>query len=248
MLYGIKDSSNLTIISNTTNKVVLFADYCNKTDINFTSDTVYAMKKGVKAIGWDSNREGTLSTEMQVFDLQWIALLMGSELKNGVVELNKREVLNVKNQSATLTETPKATSLTVFKLDTDGITQLTEQIAGSPASTKNTYSINGKVLTFNVDTFATDGKVVCYYLLDSADTAKSFTVEADKFPSAYTIVADTTIKTGEGVEKVVQFRMNNVKPKSNMTLSMNSDDVTTISIEWDIFADNDNNMLTFKAL
>lgn len=247
-LYGIKDSSNLTVISNNTNKVVLFADYCNKTDINFTSETVYAMKKGVKAIGWDKNREGTMSTEMQVFDLQWIALLMGSELTTGIVELNKREVLTVTSGGATLTETPKSGSLTIFKLDSDGISQLTEQTLGTPASTVNTYSISGKTLTFNATTFATDAKIVCYYLLDSAATAKSFVVDASSFPSGYTIIGDTTIKDGSGVERVVQFRMNNVKPKSSMTLSMNSDDVTTISIEWDIFADNENDMFTFKAI
>lgn len=247
-LYGIKDAANLTVISNETKKVVLFADYCNKTDINFTADTVYAMKKGVKAIGWDKNREGTMSTEMQVFDLAWIALLMGSELKTGIVDLNKREVLNVTSAGAVLSAAPKAGSLAIFKLDADGISHLTEQKVGTPASQPDTYSISGKNIVFNTTTFATDGQVVCYYILDSAPTAKSFTVAADKFPSGYTIIADTTIKDSLGVEKIIQFRMNNIKPKSSMQLSFNSDDVTTIAVEWDIFADNDNNMFTFKAL
>jgi hypothetical protein len=247
-LYGIKDASDLTIISNKTNKQVLFANYCNKTDINFTSSDVYALKKGVKAIGWSANREGTMSVEMQIFDLQWIALLMGSELSTGIVELNKHEVLTVTSASATLTETPKSGSLTVFILDDDGITHSTEQTAGTPATTPNTYSISGKTLTFNSTTFATDKKVVCYYLLDSASTNKSFTVSADKFPSGYTVIADTTIKTSENVEEQIQFKLPNVKPRSNMTLSMNSDTPTTLAIEWDIFADNDNNMFIFKTL
>jgi hypothetical protein len=248
IMFGIKDSANLTVISNATNKVVIYADYCNKTDISFTADTVYAMKKGVKAIGWDNNREGTFTTEFQVFDLKWLGLLMGSEFTTGVTTLNKREVKPVTSASATLSATPKAGSLTIFKLDTDGITQLTEQTVGTPATTPNTYSISGATVTLNSTTWATDGKIVAYYLVDSEATATSFKVTATDFPTGYTIIGDTKIKSDSNVEKMVQFRMNNVKPKSNMTLSMNSDDVTTLSIEWDIFADTNNDMFIFKTL
>lgn len=248
MLYGIKDASNLTVISNKTGKPVLFADYCNKTDINFSSETVYAMKKGVKAIGWDKNREGTMTTEMQVYDLKWIGLLMGSEFVTGTTPINRREVLTVTDASAELSEIPKEGSLTIFKLDSDGITQLEEQEEGTPESDANTYSITNKSITLNADTFASGEKIVVYYLLDSAETAQTFTVTATDFPSGYTIIGDTTIRDSANVDKMVQFRMNNCKPKSTMALSMNADDVTTLSIEWDIFADSNNEMFTFKTL
>lgn len=248
MLYGIKDASNLTIIPNRTNKPILYADYCNKTDINFSADTVYAMKKGVKAIGWDKNREGTMVTEMQVYDLKWIGLLMGSEFTTGVTSVNKREIVKVTSASAILSETPKAGSLTLFKLDNDGITQLDEQVVGIPSSAPNTYSITGKNITLNATTFAADGKVVAYYLLDSTEKASTFTVTSTDFPEGYTIIGDTTIRNSNNVDTMVQFRMNNCKPKSAMQLSMNAEDVTTLSVEWDIFADNNNEMFTFKTL
>lgn len=244
-LYGIKDASNLTVKSNATNKVVIFTDYCNSTNIEFSADTVYAMKKGVRAIGWDTQRTGTLTTEMQVFDLAWIALLMGSELTTGVTEISKREVRMVSSAAATLTETPKAGSLSIFKLDSDGITQLAEQTVGTPASQPNTYSITGKNLTFSSTTFATDAKVVCYYLLDSAATARTFTVSADKFPSGYNITGYTTIRSDSGVDKQVEFRLPNVKPQSNISLTFSSDDVTNLSVVWDVFPDTDNEMFTF---
>lgn len=244
-LYGIKDAANLTIKSNTTNKVVLYTDYCNDTSIDFTSDTVYAMKKGVKVIGWDANREASLKTSMQVFDLAWVAMLMGSEMATGVTELNKREVLTVTSASATLTDTPKSGSLSIFKLDSDGITQLTEQTVGTPASQINTYSIATRTLTFNATTWATDGKIVAYYLLDSAATARSFTVKSNTFPSGYSIIGNTTIRSDSNVDKVIEFQLPNVKPKSNMSLTFSSDDVTTLEIEWDIFANTDNEMFTF---
>lgn len=247
-LYGIKDAANLTVRSNTTGKVVLYTDYCNDTSIDFTSDIVYAMKKGVKVIGWDSNREGTMRTSMQIFDLAWVAMLMGSEMATGSVEINKREILSVTSAAAVLSETPKAGSLVIFKLDTDGITHLTEQTVGTPASQPNTYSISGKNLTFNSTTWATDGKVVAYYLLDSAPTARSFTVKSNTFPAGYNIVGNTTIRSDSGVDKMIEFRLPNVKPKSNMSLTFSADDVTTLEIEWDIFANTGNEMFTFIEL
>ena len=247
-LYGIKDAANLTIRSNATDKVILYTDYCNSTNIEFSSDTVYAMKKGVKAIGWDSNREGTMTTEMQVFDLAWVAMLMGSEMTTGVTEISKREVLTVSSAAAVLSETPKAGSLSIFKLDADGITQLAEQTVGTPATTPNTYSITNKNLTLSATTFATNGKIVAYYLLDSAATARSFTVKADKFPAGYNAVGITTIRSDAGVDKMVEFLLPNIKPRSNISLTLSSDDVTTLSIEWDIFADTKNEMFTFIEL
>lgn len=203
------------------------------------------MKKGVKVIGWDKNREGSMKTSMQIFDLAWVAMLMGSEMTTGVTEIHKREVLTVTSASATLSETPKAGSLSIFKLDSDGITQLTEQTVGTPASQQNTYSISTKTLTFNATTWASDGKIVCYYLLDSAATARSFTVKSNTFPSGYNITGNTTIRSDAGVDKVIEFNLPNVKPKSNMSLTFNSDDVTTLEIEWDIFANTSNEMFKF---
>src|SRR5574344_481840 len=127
-LYGIKDSGNITLINNATGKQVLYANYANKLDINFTSSPVYAMKKGVKAISWDSQREGTAAMSCQVFDLQWIALLMGSELKPASTSdrVASRKVVTVANATATFTGNVVPGSLTVFKLSPDGISHADE--------------------------------------------------------------------------------------------------------------------------
>lgn len=58
MLYGIRDAANLRLDSLVTNKPVLYSNYCNMTDISFTSESSFALIKGVKQIRWDHNREG----------------------------------------------------------------------------------------------------------------------------------------------------------------------------------------------
>lgn len=58
MLYGIKDSADLTVYSQLDSKPVLFANYAKTSSIDFTSDSVYAYNKTTKAIRWDKQREG----------------------------------------------------------------------------------------------------------------------------------------------------------------------------------------------
>jgi hypothetical protein len=201
MLYGIKDASNLRIDSLAQNgKPVLYANYCNTTDITFSSESTFANIKGVKTIRWDHNREGGFKTEMEVLNLSMISLLFGTDFQTGVVPISKREVLTVTGGTANLSGTPKAGSLAIFKLDTsDNLTHLQEQLVGT-VSTADKYSIAGNVLTFNTTTTFPDntGKVVCYYLQDSAATAQSFSVKVDNFPSNYRIYGDTTVRGQDG--------------------------------------------------
>lgn len=198
-----------------------------------------------------------MTTEMQVYDLKWIGLLMGSEFVSGSTPVNKREVLTAAKKtdgsadvlSAELSAVPKEGSLSIFKLDADGITHLDEQTRAENADAENTYTITGTSITLNNTTFSENDRLVAYYLVESAsDTAQTFTVTASDFPGGYTIIGDTTIRDNNNVDTMVQFRMNNCKPKSSMSLSMNADDVTTLSIEWDIFVDSNNEMFTFKTL
>jgi len=239
MLYGIKDASSVRVDSLATLKPVLYAPYCNTTDISFTSESTFASIKGVKTIRWDHNREGSFKTEFEVLDLAWISLLFGTSFAAGVVPIAKREVLSVTSASALMVGTAKASSLVIFKLDTgDNLTHLTEQTAGLPASAENTYSISSKTITLNSTTFSDNlGKIVLYYLEDSVATAKSFAVKVDNWPGNYKLYGDTTVRGQDGNDKLVQFCLPNCKPKSNVTLNFSSSEATKLSIEWDLFPD-----------
>jgi tRNA(Met) C34 N-acetyltransferase TmcA len=250
MLTAIKDASNLTVISNTTKKPVLFADYCNSTDISFKADTVYAMNKGTKAVRWDKNKEGTFKTEMEVFELKWISLLLGTNFTTGVASLSKREVLPVTGGVATLVGTPKVGSLVIFKVDPyDKHTHLNEQTVGT-VSTADKYAITGQNITLNTTTTFTDnaGFIVCYYLVDSLASAQTLSVKISEFPGNFNIYGDTMIRNTDGTDSIIQFNIPNCKPKLSMDLSFNADNVTKLSVEWDMFADGNGNMFTFTIL
>ena len=256
-LYGIKDSSNITLISNKTNKQVLYSQAANKTDINFSSSPVYALKKGVKSISWDTQREGTCTMSMQVFDLQWIALLMGSEFlpATSADRIASRKVVTVSNATGTFTGNIVTGSLTVFKLENDNVTHAGEYtVTTEPTVAANKYKISSTPSgdeTTNTITFATgeSGKFVCYFLEAASASNKKFKVEVDKYPGGYTMFLDTTIKAdGTGVEEMVQIKMGNVKPQSNMNLTFDAENVATLDITFDILGTSDNTMLEFTTL
>ena len=58
MLYALKDCANLRVESASTGKVALYVNYAKTTSLEFSSDQVFAMNKNVKAVRFDSNREG----------------------------------------------------------------------------------------------------------------------------------------------------------------------------------------------
>jgi hypothetical protein len=247
MLYALKDCANLRI-DNAAGKTQMFVNYAKTSSLEFTSDSVFAMNKNVKAVRFDSNREGTFTTTMEVFPMDIIPLLFGTKFNNETVPFAKREVLNVKSGTATLTGTPKVGTLQVFKVEADDkLTHIKEQTVGTPATTQDTYSIASKTLTFNATTFPDDnGWIACYYFVDTP--AKTFTIDNVSFPGGYVIYGDTNLRGTDQVDEFVQFKLHNVKPQSNASLTMDVDNIATLEIVWDVMGDAEGNMLTWSTV
>lgn len=247
MLYALKDCANLRI-DNAAGKTQMFVNYAKTSSLEFTSDSVFAMNKNVKAVRFDSNREGTFTTTMEVFPMDIIPLLFGTNFNNETVPFAKREVLNVKSGTATLTGTPKVGTLQVFKVEADDkLTHIKEQTVGTPATTQDTYSIASKTLTFNATTFPDDnGWIACYYFVDTP--AKTFTIDNVSFPGGYVIYGDTNLRGTDQVDEFVQFKLHNVKPQSNASLTMDVDNIATLEIVWDVMGDAEGNMLTWSTV
>jgi len=91
MIFGIKDAADLILVNKRTGNIDLYIDYANATSSEFTSESVSATAKGVTAIIWDGNRSGTLTLDAEVFDINLIPLLLGSEIKSGKSDIMQRE-------------------------------------------------------------------------------------------------------------------------------------------------------------
>ncbi len=181
--YAISDAANLTLKENSTKNIVLYTPYANTTNMEFSSEQVYAMAKGSRAVRFDYNKTGQLVCELEVFDLKWISILLGGAWATGAVEIAKREVLTVSGtNTVTLASTPTTGSLAVFKLKADNLSHDVEQTAGTPASNPNEYSISTDTITFNSTSCPENTKVVVYYLVDSEATAETIEIKSTDFP------------------------------------------------------------------
>ena len=246
-IFGIKDSANFTVKYKTgvnKGKVYLYSDYATVSTNEWSSDQVYAKSKNVNAIRWDYNRNSTLKTDMEIFDLKWIAMLFGSEFVKGDKDILKREVLDVSEGKATMQGTATTGSLTVYTLDDDGLTNIQELTAGTPDSNEDEYSISTKEITVNT---ALNGKKIAVFYLEKKTGIQTLTIDANKYPDNFEIFADTLIRSTEGSDQFVQIHYLNVKPKSQITLTMDASNITTLSVEFDVLKDSaSNDMATYS--
>ena len=175
--YGMMDAANLVLIDKKTKLPVLKADYANETTVEWSSDRVFATKKGANAIAWDSARKGTLKLNTEIFSLKLLAIAMGSQLDSDgtddVFHSQLIEVPAVAGTPITLEAKVKEGSLSVFKLAADGLEhdgdEVPAQITGGTASVPT--------LVENVAVTANDSSAVITWA--ASDGATSYIVMRD---------------------------------------------------------------------
>lgn len=90
MAKGIKDASDLILVDLVTKQPALYIDYANATSSEWSAESVYANRKGVRAIRWDDARQGTLTVDTELFDYGLLAMVMGSDVKEGKSDIFTR--------------------------------------------------------------------------------------------------------------------------------------------------------------
>ncbi|REK76307.1 hypothetical protein [Paenibacillus paeoniae] len=250
MNYGIKDAANLTIRKKSDKGIFLYTPYANVTTNEWTSDQVYANVKGSRAIRWDNNKQGKLTVSLEVFDLKWLAMLAGADWSKGKTDMFVRKELTADAaNSITLPSTPKAGSVSIFQLLDDKVTHAEEQLVGDPTQNENEYSLTGQKITLNAATAPENAVFVVYYQAETAVTAKTLEIKANKHPEAFEIIGDTFIRPKDGGEdEFVQMFYPNARPVSNFTITMDSGNVTNLEIVFDLFPDADQNLAVYTLL
>lgn len=241
MQYAIKDACDVFLLERSTRKPRLYSDYANSTNLAFTSERTFARAKGVNKIAFDSNREGSFNIEFEVFDLAWISILLGATDTKETVGIIEREVLTVGAlKKATLANEPKNGSLAIFTVDRDNRTHLVEQ------ELTTDYTITAKDITFT--TLEEGTKVVAYYMLDTKTPVRTFRVKADKFAENYIIIGKTEVKNEFGDLEFMNLEITNCSPKSDMEITMSTDGVTNVSAQFDLLADENNEMAIISII
>ena len=213
---------------------VLFADFGNVTTAGFSSENVYAMKKGAKAIAFNNPLEGSASIEFQVHPFSLYALFGdGTIEKSGIIK--KREVIKGSaGNKLTLTGTPKDGTVFACKKGEWG----KEVIEGNFSGSDFTATSPGDIVQ---DEYYEVG-----YLEEKSSGINKITINNNKLPKDLTISMETLDKDVEG--NLVPFIMNIYKAtiQRNLELSFSSEgDPATITINLDILQDDEGNVLDF---
>lgn len=229
--FGMKEVADVIFFDKATGKPKLFFDTLKLSNLEQAAESVYATggRGAGRLIGWDYGRTATFALQDALLSEQSLSLLAGNDVEEGVQNIWKREVLIVATGEVTLTETPVAGTITAYSTE-DGKFHKDELTAGT---------VTGNVLpvTGGTPAVADGDQVIVYYQYASAATAKSVTISADKFPGFYEVVADTLVRSEDGVDEPFQIVIKKAKLQPGFTMTMDAENVSVFDFNLEVFRD-----------
>lgn len=210
----------------------MFADFCNTTTMGFSSDAVFAMKKGAKFIKFDNPMDGTISMEFQVHPFRVYAMLSDGEIETTAVVARKENITATAEGSLELPNAPVAGTVFVYAEDDFGGT-----------------AIEGTVVdkTFTATTpteIAQDTTYVVGYLEEKTSGVKKVAFNNKKIPKYFYVQMSTLDKDENG--ELVPMRITCYKgsPQRSLDLSFSSEgDPASVTITLDALEDEEGNVL-----
>lgn len=211
--------------------ILFVVDYASELTLGSTAERL-VIKGGshnYRLTSVDHSRECTANATLPLVDLSVLATKVGRSVVTGatVVPMPYEILTASASNTITLSQTPIAGTLKIYKaLANDNPRDLsTEQTAGVPGTTINTYSIDAKVVTLNATTAPSGTKFFAKYDYTSGANARKLKVTADDFPTYIRITGKALEKddiTGEYVPVVIDVKKAQVQTDFEVALSAGS--------------------------
>lgn len=214
-----------------TKKPFLFFDTANTTTVGLSGESVYAMKKGTRAIAFQNPIEGTMTIEAQVVPFKFYAMLSDGTISTTAVKSIRKTITAASAGSLTIAGATAGTVYVYAEGDFGGTA-----IAG-------TYSGSTFTATTAED-IASGSKYEVAYLTTKDSGVKRISFNDKKVPKDMYIQCETVEKAEDGT--LVPFIITAYKATINrdFELSFNSEgDPATISISFSLLSDSDGNVL-----
>lgn len=210
----------------------MYADFCNTTTMGFSSDAVYAMKKGAKDIKFDNPLDGTITMEFQVHPFKVYAMLSDGEIETSAL-VARKEVINATTEGTlTLTNTPISGTVFVYAEDDFGGTCI-----------EGTFADKTFTATTPAEIVANDNYVVGY-LEEKTSGVKKVSFNNKKIPKYFYIQMSTLDKNEEGELVPMRITAYKASPQRSIDLSFSSEgDPASISITMECLEDNNGDVL-----
>lgn len=219
-----------------TKQPFLFFDTANSTTAGLTGDSVYAMKKGSKAIAFHNPIEGSLTIEAQVLPFKAYSLFSDGAIESTAYRSVKKTIKCSTGGSIDITAPSNGTivegSVFVYKEGEFGY----DEIEGSFSASKFTA-------TSTEDIKANEYYEVGY-IVEKTSGVKRVSFNNKKVPKDFYIEMSTLEKDEDGVLTPFIITCYKATPKREFELSFSSEgDPATVSIQMDLLEDKDGNVM-----
>lgn len=222
-----------------TKKPFLFLDFANVSSTEMTAERIFATggKGAPNRVGFDSGRKPTVTIETQITPMKIFAMLAGTDMET-TAKVFKREVLAVTAdadaQKVTLTESPIANSVFVYKKEDDCGEALVSTVAAKDVTLTDAAGIN---------------EVIVYYMVEKTTGIQKVSFKSNKFPSFYTMEGETLYKTGDGELLPYRIAVYKAQPQANFTCSWsNSGDPVALTLTFDVYEDENKDLMDFVLI
>lgn len=211
----------------------LFFDSANTTTVGLTGDSVYAMKKGTRAIAFQNPIEGTLTIEAQVYPFKLFALLSDGVVETTGIKTVKKTIVATEDGKITI---PVGTSEEVTK---DSVFVYKSGEFGEDAVT-GSYE-NGE---FSATSIKTGDEFEVGYIVNKTSGVKRVSFNNKKIPKDYYITMETVDKDEEGTLTPFIITAYKASIQRDFELSFSSEgDPASVSITFDLMEDKNGNVL-----
>lgn len=221
---------NFTLREYATGKPFLFFDFINEYAEDIKRDRVFATggQYAANLVGFEGKIEGTVKISTQIIPIEVVALTAGGQVASGA-DIAVREVIKATTAGKiTLSESPIAGTLYVYKLDKD--------CEGDPAATTAT----SKDVT--VEGATVGDKYVAYYFKTSSD-AKTVVFNENNTSPFYVLDGYTKMKDTNGLDSVEYVKGYKVQPQQAIALTYNGgSDPISLDVTFDLLTDDEGNV------
>lgn len=213
----------------------LFFDTANTTTVGLSGDSVYAMKKGTRAIAFQNPIEGTMTIEAQVIPFKFYSLLSDGVVESTGLQAIKTTIKATEAGKLAITATNgdiKSGSVFVYKVGEFGETA----IEGTYADGVFTAAVSSNI---EADTDYEVG-----YIVTRTSGVKRVSFNNKKIPNDYYITMSTVDKDEDGVLTPFIITAYKASVQRNFELSFSSEgDPASMSITFDLMEDKNGNVL-----
>lgn len=215
----------------------MYADFCNTTTMGFSSDAVYANKKGGKCIKFDNPLDGTISMTFQVHPFRVYAMLSDGEIETTAILARKETIKATEAGKLTLPDAAMAGTVFVYAEDDFG----GKSIEGTLAD---------KVFTATSDSeIAIGTSYIVGYLEEKTSGVQKVSFNNKKIPKDFFIQMSTLDKNENGELIPMRITAYKASPQRSLDLSFSSDgDPAEITITCSCLGDENDNVLDMIEL